>query len=283
MLPNGSLIGVNPYEVFPQIALIAARHGIMLSETPTADEIQNILFTKLGKGKVYGDNADQLELGDEIYEDTSYLEAMQSMLTPVGIRSVHGAGAPQGKFAELALGGTVNWMIRRAKESYRQPFLAEQIFYLAGNRPVNDNAGTPGSLVSDFIYNYGVMPPEYVMLARIRMIEQGVRPVGFAINDDLDASVQMLFKEHPELADGTIYIALNAAGVNMAFQVRRKIREMFPNFDSDPGNPQLFFSADGFKIARSPMQANDPAMHQRPKTFLSFIPRLVNELSQLQS
>jgi len=287
MLPDGSLIGCNPYEALPQIRVICGELGIELGSEPTPDEIQ-MLFATLGKGKVYGANAEQIAIGDEIYQNLVILNAIDEMLTGFGPRSVHKAARPVGSVVVLGTGATANWMVRRAIEGRQRGgygFETGKVFLVGGNRPMEDKAGPPNPFILEYMEeNEGQLPIEWQILARIwhdhfgRWHDDLVHD-----SDDLDANVVALAEKYPGLADAVIYVPLNAAAVDKAFQVRAMLRSVFPDFDSNPQDPQFYFSSDRFSVASSPEEAKKPAVYQRPTTFLSAIPRYVKQLHELMA
>jgi hypothetical protein len=290
MLPTGSLIGRNPYEVWPQIRVICDSLGIEIGDVPTSDEIQT-LFSTLGKGKVYGANAEELAIGDEIYGNATVIRSIEEMLTAIEPRSVHRDAGPKGPVIVLGTGATANWMVRRAREAYfhlkgvRGGMELGKIFLVGGNRPMEDKAGPPNPFILEYMEESdGLLPVEWQLLARIwhsvfgRWHDDVVHE-----SDDLDANIVVLAEKHPELAEATIYSPFNAAAVDKAVQTRAKLREVFPDFDSDPDNPQFIFSSDSFPVACDEDQAATPASYQRPTTFLSAIPRYVKQFHELKA
>lgn len=286
MLPDGSLSGLNPYEAIPAIRTIAEELGITLGHEPTPQEVQGTLFPMMGKGKSYVDNAEGLDIGDEIYANSRLMDALASLIKPIPLRSVHSElGVHDEKFVMLLTGATANWMERRVLESRRwaQPAAA---YIAAANQPVIDNADSPNSYVKKYKKAYGkaATPQEYQLLSRIwRSVTRSEPDDVAAVSRNLDDNLVALLAKHPHIADATVYVPTNAGAVNIALQVRRKLREICPGFDSDPNKPKFYFSSDGFVLAKTPEQAAKPAQYQRPLTLLSYVPRIVNELMLLES
>ncbi|HVX58401.1 MAG TPA: hypothetical protein VG964_01560 [Candidatus Saccharimonadales bacterium] len=285
MLPDGSLIGRNPYEMFPQISVICRELRIELGDEPTEDEIQ-MLFDTLGKGKVYGENAEQLEIDDKIYDNLVIINGIDEMLIGFAPRSVHGADGPTSPVVVLGTGATANWMVRRAAEAQHRSNLGLEftdIYLVGGNRPMEDKAGPPNVFVLEYMEeNEGQLPTEWQVLVNIwhHRFGQWHEDVVHDSND-LDANIVALAQKYPHLATAKIYAPFNAAAVDKAIQVRAQLKSVFPAFDSNPEDPQFFFSSDSFPVATSTDEASRTAVYQRPKTFLSAIPRYVKQLHEL--
>jgi hypothetical protein len=290
MLPSGSLVGCNPYEMWPQIRVICDSLGIELGSKPTPEEIQR-LFSTLGKGKVYGANAEELAIGDEIYSNPTVIQSIEEMLAAVEPRSVHRDARPRGAVVVLGTGATANWMVRRAREAYSHLFGARggmdlgKLFLVGGNRLMEDKAGPPNPFILEYMEeNEGQPPLEWQVLVRIWHSAFGHWPDDIVHeSDDLDKNIVALARKHPELAGATIYAPFNAAAVDKAIQTRAKLREVFPEFDSGPEKPQFIFSSDSFPVAYDPEHGAAPASYQRPKTFLSAIPRYVKQFHELDA
>lgn len=302
MLPQGSLIGCNPYEELPQIRVICEALGVKPGPQPTAAKIHDLFL--LGKGKVYGANAEELPIDtSKLYQD-EVLDAIDELLAATPLRTVHdmlGPGAPRdaepGIFhaedpdyrplMEVGFAGTERWDTRRAAESDTQRdngLKIDWLVLLAGTRPHEDKAGASSYVDAFKQRNKGSLPVEYQLLTIIRHEVAGQRPDDvICVSNDLDDNAREFARRYQsELQhDRCIYIATNAAAEDKIFQIRSAIREIVPGFDADPANPQLYFSSDGFQVGRTP--DTDPAQAQRAETFLSYIPRIVKQLHELRS
>lgn len=286
-LPNSSWIGLNAYEALPQIHYIASSLGIMLGPEPTELEIQEVLFPKLGKGKVYADNVEQLPLGIEIFRDPELMDVLHSLLMSVPMRSVHGLGRPPAPATLLGVGGTANWMTRRCWEAagmMRHGLEVAGIYLLAGSRVVDEKSASDNAAYLEFVSEYEQPPMEWQLLSRIMQDYMG-RWHNDLVNtsNNLDDNLAELMAKHPELFRGQIYVPINAAALNVPLQIRRGIREIFPEFDANPEAPQFWFSSDGFQIARCAEHLDDPMGYQNPLTLFSYIPRITRELFDLRS
>lgn len=301
MLPEGSLIGINPYEEFGQIRVIASALGIELGEKPSKDEIDDKLFA-LGRGKVYGANAEEQDIDKSALYRKDVLDAIDELLAEVPLRTVHdtlGPGAARdaepGIFhaedpdyeplIEVGFAGTERWDARRARESQRRReagLKIDKLILLAGTRPHEDKAGDSPYVNAFKARNKGILPVEFQLLAEIREDAAGHSADDVVcVSNDLDDNAREFARRYLQELEGgkRVYIAANAAAVDKIFQIRARIREIVPGFDADPANPQLYFSADGFQVGRLP--GADPAAAQRAETFLSFIPRFVLQLHEL--
>lgn len=80
-------------------------------------------------------------------------------------------------------------------------------------------------------------------------------------------------RAHRELFDthGQLAVARVAnAGVQLAMQFRKAVRERFPvyHFDADRDNPQLFILTDTLPVATTEEQLQHPEQFQSPYTAL---------------
>jgi hypothetical protein len=320
MLPTGSWVGLDPREILG-LDMILGVHGIKFPKTMGPDWIQHNMFDVLGAGKkVYGDSMSGI---DEalIYANSGYLDAMQSLLWRIPLRSIYGEGGPKGPVFGLLTAGTVNWELRRVLEHLLQKLgrelfiefvkiqgvnwtdpsmpklfveLLEQsgeevhggleiieAFALGGPRLTVDKAGNPNPYIKWYKGLVGVLPSEIAMLARI-FLELTGAPFGddhiVTGSDNLDDLVKKFALGHKELAESQIYVPLNAGAADKALQIRAVLREVWgKEFDADADNPQLYFSVEGFRIARNATDGANPAEWQRPWTFMSYIARIVKQ------
>jgi hypothetical protein len=158
-----------------------------------------------------------------------------------------------------------------------------KIYGLGGPRLTKDAAGAPNPYISWFKELIGLEPSELHSLTLIYRDLFSKRFDGITTgSDNLDDLVVKFATDHTELAGSCIYVPLNAAAADKAVQIRGKLREVWGSqFDGDADSPQFYFSVDGFRVARNPEDAKNPARWQRPLTFASAIPRYVNMFHQL--
>lgn len=293
MLHTGSWVGLHAYDDTPNLRAIAAYLGIPLSENPTEEEIQEQLFGKLGKGKVYGDNAERLAdtLGTSLEGnlDDEFLDLLEGsgLLNELPVRSVHGQDDPAGPVHVIIAGGTVNWMRRRVRllSNLRDCGVVRvaEVIPIAGPR-LCDTATE-----KDLPFVRGLMEGEDDYPTESQVLYAMLQQCGFAqsmrwdrdndpnFSPDLDVNVTAFAQSYARLRRLDILLITNAAALNQALQVRRLVRGVYPDFDR-PDDPQFFFAQDGFRLARTPDQAKNTVRYQRPRTFLSCFPRLTHEL-----
>jgi hypothetical protein len=290
MLPAGSLYKQHPYEL-ANLRQICRIIGIELSQDPVAEEIQSELFGKLGKGKAFIENAnalpEHLGLTRLQYDLLCDLLWMSGILDEVPPRTVYGDDVPEQEVMVLITSATYAWMLRRVLHLCRLRDLGlvkiNKVYAVCGSRPCSldterDLPDVKERVTKDEETQEDIYPTEGEMLQVL------LRRYGFSLAEyqifeggrNLDDNVVAFANSHLELWPENIFVVTNAAANSLELQVRRLLRSVCDDFDGDPAAPQFSFAQDGFPLMRD--EDGDPRTAQRPKTLLSAVPRLVNEL-----
>lgn len=269
------------------VRTLAQMCGVSLSDEATTESVQE-LFAIWGSEKEFIENsptiAEALKLDGSTIPSEQALNALLATgtLDAIPMRSVRGAGKPNGPAVIIFTGGVANWMERRVREAERHidfNFEPAAVFLVAGNRVCQKDTEVTNHFVVKYHEVHGRYPTEAELLPIIvRNITGWEREVEFNDLNQAD-QIRQLITNKPELAHGNIYVPTNANATFVALQIRRVIREQYGSFDED--GQQFWFSQDGFALATSPEQAADTAHYQRPLTVFSGLVRLLNELAQL--
>lgn len=150
--------------------------------------------------------------------------------------------------------------------------------FSAADRPCAQPTELGNRYVRAHMDRHGDCPPtEQELLRRIVKELTGHRVrVHFSASNRED-QVRSHLQARPSLAQADIYVPGNAPAMpGDALQIRRVIRELYPDFDK--AGDQFWFSQHRVELARTPRQANNVARYQRPLTFFSALARFVREL-----
>lgn len=289
MLASDSWFDSDPYDLVGARTL-AARCGIELSSHASTAEVQEKVWpiwgSEAGFESAIPGLARALKLDGSSVPDAETLDGLQAtgLLDAFGLRTVKGPHVPDRPMVYLLLGTTANWTPRRInlflEVEDSVPFGG--LFLLANSqRQCTLKTEVDNPDVLRFQKKYGRVPNEAELLPALVSKMAGFH-FGFVHVDapNQASQIRQLITSLPVLAHGNLCIIANANATYIGLQVRRTIREVYPDFDR--GCDQLYTMQDSFRLARTPEQAADPAHFQRPLTVFPGLVRMLAELCVLQ-
>ncbi len=168
-------------------------------------------------------------------------------------------------------GGVANWQNRTfdlLSHSFVAPILA-----IGGNRVMKTPTEIDNPDVVQHREVFGKYPTEFQYMASVvvpTLVNDG-RSTLLAGYPSRNASelFRMFLHENPEVVEQNLAVARVAnAGIVMALQLRAAAREINPEFDADPENPQLYVMTDELDVARTEEEVRNPKLFQHPATAL---------------
>lgn len=274
------------------ISEIAGRLGFMIGEKPDSGHMHD-LVGMLGKNKVLRDNepatAIDLETAAELLERSGVQKPLDRSLWTPNLQLVDlGANAASG--FTVVTGGVANWQDRTTElvaEAVGQGELPQDVRVVTGQRlmgKIASEAANPN--VKAFHEKKLRLPTETEYATRFVLpvldaagaratltsyaTESGEEIANnFSRNvrtseDDDEAAYEKLFERDKPVT----FARVANAGIQLAIQFRQAIRtNTDPDFDSE-AMPDIFIRTDGFPIARTEEQVQDPANYQSPYTGL---------------
>ncbi len=271
---NSFELGDNVYELagglLPEIA---DNFDIELGGEPNAEQIGSLVGV-LGKNKVLRENEEVQAISLE--QAAEYVER-----SGVQLSLDRSLWSPHGESTEdvdrfVVTGAVANWQDRTAKlllEHMAADPKPANAYLLAGNRLMDTASELANANIQHFQARYDELPTEAAY------VENYVAPLlhgaGFSIHmskfdfGDGDKIAQAFAAENPSLFDGTRITAARVAnaGIQLACQLRKAIRESHPEFDQQT-DPQMFVMTDSFPIARTRDEVANPKEFQSPFTAL---------------
>jgi hypothetical protein len=289
LLGTESWFSNDPYDLVSARPL-AERCGVELSTHASSEEVQEKLWpiwgSEAGFETAIPGVARSLKLDGSAMPDPEVLNelAATGLLDEFGFRTVMREGAPGRPMVYLLLGTTANWTPRRVNL-----FLKVQDWVPFGGLFLLANSGRQCTLKTEvdnpdvlaLLQELGRVPTEDELLVTTTNKLTGRQFERVHIDaSNQAAQIRQLITELPVLAHGNLCVIANANATYIALQVRRTIREMYPDFDR--ACDQLYTIQDGFPLARTPEEAADAAHFQRPLTVFPGLVRMLTELCALQ-
>lgn len=170
-------------------------------------------------------------------------------------------------------GAVANWQDRTANfiESETRIFGGTTIHVATGNRVMQTGTEQANANIKQFFNEHSRYPTETEYASSFvvpRLREAGNRVYHDSFQTTNGDEIADQFVRHNQvLLNGQLVFARVAnAGIQLAVQFRNAARNLHPEVDSDPANPQIFVLTDSFPIARTEEQVANAREFQSPFT-----------------
>lgn len=267
---NSFYLGDNVYELADgSIPEIAERLDLPLSNEPNSGDMQT-LVDKAGKNRVLRMNQEIEAIDRETKADLLERSGIQKELRR-SLWTPDVAAKPENLDAIVGIGGVANWQDRTAGAITDFGAKTVPVYLGAGTRLMNTATELPNKNVSRISTNFKRQPTEAEYVASV--VSPRLKRMGHVVlatpfeTEDGDEILRRIFEMNQHLANERVAMARVAnAGIIMAIQMREAARQIDPDFDNDPKNPQAFVITDTFPIARTKRQDNAPKSYQKTDT-----------------
>lgn len=246
-----------------------------LSDQPSSEEL-GYLVGELGKEKELRNNP-QLDIDIDKAAD---LVDQSGVLKPLNHRSLWTPEitAPPRGATTVMTGGMANWMDRSAEVASRPRSLSYtseeyDIHIVAGIRMMDGITEITNKNVMEYLAATGRFPEERAYaqqftIPQINELNPKLNPkLSSYEEDDGDQLASLFTGENEDLfsADKEIIFARTASGgIQLAAQYRKAIRERNGMYDGNEESPQVFVVTDGFPVARTQEELDNPGEFQSP-------------------
>ncbi|MCA9332757.1 hypothetical protein KDA00_02690 [Candidatus Saccharibacteria bacterium] len=262
------------------ISEIAEVFDVVLSSETNSDELGRLVGA-VGTSKVLQENIGQVQ--EVLDREGSAIDIAADWVVRSGVqkaldRSLWTPSLTTPDDAMIIMTGAVaNWQDRGAKlliERVAAGHEAGFVSYPVGNRLMDSPTEITNPNVVAFHEAYGALPTESQYAEDVvapRLVENGydvfMHAKQMKSGDEIASEFVKSDLNYSSIANGQyVFVRVANAGIQLATQFRKAMKNSRHGFDIGPENPQVYIVTDELPIARTDEQSKDPANFQNPMT-----------------